>query len=108
MISTQYRLRLESICNKIIKGESVELSDMIWAEKLAKANRTAGTMLRQARRKSENPDMTEDSLDGFLNALDIGGIGHESKGVSGFNTVDDIIDFFTEGRDKPEDWRQRD
>jgi hypothetical protein len=108
MISTQYRLRLESICNKIIKGESVELSDMIWAEKLAKANRTAGTMLRQARRKSENPDMTQDSLDGFLNALDIGGIGHESKGVSGFNTVDDIIDFFSEGRDKPEDWRQRD
>ena len=81
---------------------------MIWAEKLAKANRTAGTMLRQARRKSENPDMTQDSLDGFLNALDIGGIGHESKGVSGFNTVDDIIDFFSEGRDKPEDWRQRD
>jgi len=67
---------------------------------------TAGTMLRQARRRAENPDMTEDSLDGFLNALDIGGIGHERKGISGFDTVDDIVDFFTE--DKPDDWRQRD
>jgi hypothetical protein len=106
MLSTQYRLKLEGICNKIVSGESVELSEMIWAEKLAAANRTAGTMLRQARRKAENPDMTEDSMDGFLNALDIGGIGHERKGISGFGSVDDIIDFFTE--EKPDDWRQRD
>jgi hypothetical protein len=106
MLSTQYRLRLEAICEKIVQREEVTLEDMIWAEKLAKANRTAGTMLRQARRKAENPEMSEDSLDGFLNALDIGGIGHESKGIKGFDSVDDIVDFFTE--DKPEDWRQRD
>jgi len=108
MLSTQYRLRLEGICNKIVKGDTVELSDMIWAEKLAKANRSAATILRQARRKAENPDMTEDSLDGFLNALDIGGLGNERFGISRFNSVDDIVDFFSEGDDKPEDWRQRD
>jgi hypothetical protein len=34
MLSTQYRLRLEGICDKIVKGESVELNEMIWAEKL--------------------------------------------------------------------------
>lgn len=106
MLSTNYRLRLEGICNDIIHGNEVSLQDIIWAEKLAKANRTAGTMLRQARRRAENPEMTEDSLDGFLNALDIGGLGHERKGIGGFNTVDDIVDFFTD--DKPEDWRQRD
>lgn len=106
MLSTAYRLRLEEICEKIINGRSVELNDMIWAEKLAKANRTAATMLRQARRKAANPEMEEDSLDGFLNALDIGGIGHEGKGISGFNSVDDIVDFFSE--DRPDDWRQRD
>lgn len=106
MLSTQYRLRLEAICNRIVNGETVELSDMIWAEKLAKANRTAGTMLRQARRRAENPDMTEDSLDGFLNALDIGGTGNERFGIRRFDSVDDIVDFFSE--DKPEDWRQRD
>lgn len=106
MLSTAYRLKLESICNKIIAGESVELSEMIWAEKLAAANRSANTILRQARRKAENPEMTEESLDGFLNALDIGGLGNERFGISGFDSVDDIVDFFKE--DKPEDWRQRD
>ena len=39
MLSTQYRLRLEEICRKIILEEAVGLEDMIWAEKLAKANR---------------------------------------------------------------------
>jgi hypothetical protein len=106
MLSTQYRLRLEAICEKIVKGESVELSDMIWAEKLANANRSAATILRQARRKASNPDMQEGDLDDFLNQLDIGGIGHESKGVSGFNTVDEIVDWFKQ--DKPDDWRQHD
>ncbi len=106
MLSTQYRLRLESICEKIVNGEQVDLSEMIWAEKLATANRSAATILRQARRRAANPDMPEGGLDDFLNQLDIGGIGHEAKGVRRFDSVDDIIDFFTE--DKPDDWRQRD
>lgn len=108
MLSTQYRLRLEAICEKIAKQEEVSLDDMIWSEKLAKANRTAGTMLRQARRKSENPDMVEGDLDDFLNQLDIGGTGHERFGLRRFESVDDIVDFFSEDKDKPEDWRQRD
>ena len=29
MLSTQYRLRLEAICERIATGESVELSEMI-------------------------------------------------------------------------------
>jgi len=106
MLSTQYRLRLEFICNRIANHEEVKLEDMIWAEKLAKANRSAATILRQARRKAENPDMIEGDMDDFLNQLDIGGLGHESKGISRFNTVDDIINFFSE--EKPDDWRQRD
>jgi len=108
MLSTQYRLRLEEICRKIILHEAVGLEDMIWAEKLAKANRTAGTMLRQARRKAENPDMQDGDMDDFLNQLDIGGLGNERFGVRRFETVDDIVDFFSDGRDKPDDWRQRD
>lgn len=108
MLSTQYRLRLEEICRKIILHESVGLEDMIWAEKLAKANRSAGTMLRQARRKAENPEMQDGDMDDFLNQLDIGGLGNERFGVRRFDSVDDIVDFFSEGRDKPDDWRQRD
>lgn len=106
MLSTQYRLRLESICNKIVLRESVGLEDMIWAEKLAKANRTAGTMLRQARRRAENPDMQDGDLDDFMNQLDLGGFGNERFGKRGFDNIDDMIDWWTE--DKPDDWRQRD
>jgi hypothetical protein len=93
MLSTQYRLRVEAICEKIVKGESVELSEMIWVEKLSAANRSAATLLRQARRKAANPEMTEDSLDGFLNALDLGHpdpTEHRNR----FDGADDIADFF--------------
>ena len=106
MLSTQYRLRLEAICEKIVLHEEVSLEDMIWAEKLAKANRTAGTMLRQARRKAENPDMVEGDLDDFMNQLDLGGLGHERFGKRCFESVDDMLDWWIE--DKPDDWRQRD
>ena len=105
MLSTQYRLRLEAICEKIVLHEEVSLEDMIWVEKLAKANRSAATILRQARRRASNPEMTEDSLDGFMNALDLGD-PDPSNHRTRFNSPDDIIDFFT--GDKPEDWRQRD
>ena len=106
MLSTDYRLRMEFICKCIIEGAYVELSDMIWAEKLARVNRSAGTMLRQARRRAQNPGMKEGDMDDFLNALDIGGIGDEAKGISGFSSVDDIVEWFKQ--DKPDDWRQRD
>ena len=107
MLSTQYRLKLEGICNKIVLGEPVELSEMIWAEKLAKANRSAATMLRQARRKAENPDMVEGDMDDFLNQLDIGGMGHERFGKRGFDSVDELADWFKRDEDE-EDWRRRD
>jgi hypothetical protein len=105
MLSTQYRLRLEAICEKIVLHEEVSLEDMIWAEKLAKANRSAGTMLRQARRKAENPDM--DAMDDFLNQLDIGGTGHERFGRRGFDNPDELHDWFRRDDDET-DWRTRD
>ena len=54
MLSTQYRLRLEYICNRISKGHEVQLEDMMWATKLAKANQSAGEMMRKARRSTIN------------------------------------------------------
>lgn len=105
MLSTQYRLRLEAICEKIAKHEEVSLEDMIWSEKLAKANRSAATILRQARRRAANPDMKEGSLDHFMNALDLGD-PDPSNHRTGFNGADDIIDFFS--RDNENDWRNRD
>jgi len=107
MLSTQYRLRLEAICEKIVLHEEVSLEDMIWAEKLAKANRSAGTMLRQARRRAENPDMVEGDLDDFMNQLDIGGLGHERFGRRGFDNPDELLDWFKRDEDET-DWRTRD
>ena len=107
MLSTQYRLRLEFICNRIANHEEVKLEDMIWCEKLAKANRSAATILRQARRRAENPDMVEGDLDDFMNQLDIGGLGHERFGRRGFDSPDDLHDWFKRDEDET-DWRQRD
>ena len=105
MLSTQYRLRLEFICERIVKGEEVKLEDMIWAEKLAKANRSAATILRQARRRANNPDMVEGSLDDFMNAMDLGD-PDPSNHKTRFDGADDIVDWFSQ--DKSDDWRQRD
>jgi hypothetical protein len=105
MLSTEYRLRLEFICNKIIKKEEVQLTDMIWAEKLAKANRSAGELMRRARRLSSNPEMETNSLDGFMNALDLGD-PDPTNHRTGFKSADDIVEWFSQ--EKTDDWRQRD
>lgn len=105
MLSTQYRLRLEFICARIVNKEEVQLTDMIWAEKLAKANRSAASMLRQARRKAANPEMKEGSLDEFMNIMDLGD-PDPSNHRTGFDGADEIVDWFKQ--DKPDDWRQRD
>ena len=109
MLSTQYRLRLEGICLKIVNGEAVELGDMIWCEKLAKSNQSAASILRKARRKASNPDMTEDNLDGFLNALDLGDPDIQNH-RTGFNSVDEIVDWFKRDdlTNENDTWRRRD
>jgi hypothetical protein len=111
MLSTNYRIRLENVCHKIVNGEAVELSEMIWCEKLAAHNASAATILRRARRKAANPDMTEDNLDGFLNALDLGPVDPNDKGIRRFNSPDEIADWFRRDdtdEDSNNTWRRRD
>ena len=105
MLSTEYRLRLEYICGRMAKNEEVLLKDMIWAEKLAKANRSAGEMMRKARRIANNPDMQEGSLDSFMNAMDLGDPDPQNH-RTGFQSAEEIAEWFT--REKTDDWRQRD
>jgi hypothetical protein len=105
MLSTQYRLRLEAICEKIILNEEVSLDDMIWANKLAKSNQSAASILRKARRQSRNPDMKQGDFDDFLNQMDLGD-PDPSNHSSGFSSADDIADWFS--HEKTDDWRQRD
>lgn len=105
MLSTEYRLRLEFIASRIEKGEPVELAEMIWADKLAKSNRSAGEILRKARRKAAAGDTPEGGLDDFLNQMDLGD-PDPSNHITGSNSIDEIVEWFKQ--DKPEDWRQRD
>ena len=104
MLSTQYRLRLEFICKCIANGEEVKLDDMIWAEKLSKANTTAREMLKKARRQSSQ-DIQEGTIDDFMNRMGLGD-PDPSNYKTGFSGADEIIDWFRQ--DKPDDWRQRD
>lgn len=105
MLSTQYRLRLEFICKCIINQEEVQLEDIIWAEKLAKANTTAREWLNKARRRAANPNMVDGGLDDFMNRMGLGD-PDPSNHKSGFSSADEIVDWFKQ--DKPDDWRKRD
>ena len=96
MLSTQYRLRLEKVCKLIAQGKEVDLTEMIWAQKLAQNHTTAATWMRQARQRAANPDIRDGSTDDFLNKM---GLGEPDPS-------DDIGDWFN--RKKPDDWRQRD
>ena len=104
MLSTQYRLRLESICRCIANKEPVPLEDMIWAEKLAKAHTLARDWLQKARRQASQ-DIEEGSTEDFLNKMGLGD-PDPSNHRTGFDSADEIVDWFKQ--DKPDDWRQRD
>ena len=99
MLSTQYRLRMEKICKDIASGAEVSIEDIIWAQKLAKANTSARGMLNTARRMSTNPD------ESFLNHLNIGD-PDSSNHRRGFFKPEDVVDWFHQERS--DDWRQRD
>tara|TARA_B100000902_G_C27234033_1_gene876398 strand:+ start:368 stop:682 length:315 start_codon:yes stop_codon:yes gene_type:complete len=104
MLSTAYRLRLEFICKCIANKQEVKLDDMVWAQKLAKANTTANEMLKKARRQAAQ-DIQEGSMDDFMNRMGLGD-PDPSNYRTGFDSADDIKDWFQQ--DKPDDWRQRD
>jgi len=104
MLSTQYRLKLEFICKRIANGEEVKLEDIVWAQKLAKANTSAREMLKKARRQSAG-DIQEGSIDDFCNRMGLGD-PDPSNYKMGFDTADEIADWFKQ--DRSDDWRQRD
>tara|TARA_B100000214_G_scaffold302430_1_gene233023 strand:- start:725 stop:1024 length:300 start_codon:yes stop_codon:yes gene_type:complete len=99
MLSPQYRLRLEAICRDIAARTEVSLDDMIWANKLAKANTSARGMMNTARRMATNPEDT------FLNELNIGD-PDSTRHLRGFCDPQDVVDWFH--NERSDDWRQRD
>ena len=104
MLSTQYRLRLEAICEKISLCQDVSLPDMIWVEKLAKSHTTARDWLQKARRQSSQ-NIEEGTMDDFMNRMGLGD-PDPSNYKTGFGSADEIVDWFNQ--EKRDDWRQRD
>ena len=105
MLSTKYRLRLEFICSRIINGEDVQLDEMIWANKLAKSNRSAYEMLNKARRIAANPNVEKGGLDDFMIQMGLGD-PDPSNHSKGFQNTDEMVEWFHQER--TDDWTQRD
>jgi hypothetical protein len=108
MLSTAYRLRLEEIAGRIARHEEVGLDDIMWAQKLSAHNSHAAKILRQARRAASTPTMQEGDMDDFLNQLDLGS-PDPTRHKTGFDSVDEIVDWFRRDEDEnSEDRRRRD
>ena len=93
MLSHQYRIRIESIANRIENKQEVSLEDMIWCEKLCKSNRSAAEIIRKARRIAIQGKGEPGSLDEFLQIMNLGDpdpSNHRTK----FEGADDIANFF--------------
>lgn len=72
MLSTDVRLKVEFICQRIAEGHEVQLSDMQWIQKWANRNHSVEAMLRKARRAAISGEQPADSLDGFMQSMDLG------------------------------------
>lgn len=72
MLSTETRLRLEFIAERISNHAEVSLEDMTWATKWAAHNRHAATILRKARREAYQGKAAPGSMDELLQGLDLG------------------------------------
>lgn len=104
MLSTKTRLMLQEIANKIETHQTVSLEEMILVEKWAKTNRSAAEIIRKARRISIQGKGEPDSMDGFLQAMDLGNPDPTTH-RTGEMSADDLADFF---RNDNDDWLKRD
>ena len=71
MLSTSMRQRVEFICSRIALGASVELTDITWLQKLALRNPSVASKLKKARDIAINGEASQESLDGFCQAMEL-------------------------------------
>lgn len=101
MLSTDTRLRLEAIAERIKNKQEVSLEEMTFIQKWADHNRAAARILNQARRESIQGKPEAGSLDEFLNDLDLGD-PDPSNHLIGPQDPIDLARWFT----KPDNWFQ--
>lgn len=81
MLSTEMRQRVEFICSRIAQGASVELSDITWLQKLASRNPSVNSKLKKARDIAMNGEASQESLDGFMQAMELSDIEDSLSGA---------------------------
>jgi hypothetical protein len=101
MLSTDVRLRLEFIADRIANHSEVSLEDMAYVQKWANNNRHAAEILRRARRTAIQGKPEAGSLDELMNALDLGD-PDPSNHLNGPQDIDTLVDWF---RRRPDEGR---
>lgn len=103
MLSTDTRLRLENIANRIANHEEVTFEEMQFIQKWADHNRAAARILNQARRESIQGKPDPGSMDEFLNDLDLGDPDPRNHLIGPQDPID-LARWFT----KPDNWFNQD
>ncbi len=91
MLSTSTRLRLQSILERVSKGETVSLDERVYLHKFADRDQTVSSWLTRARRIQQKVG-TNDRIDDLLNDLDL---GSSDPGSSYKPDQDDLGDWFS-------------
>ena len=93
MLSTETRLRLEFIADRIANHAEVSLEDMTLIQKWANNNRHAAEILRRARRTAIQGKPEPGSLDELMHGLDIGD-PDPTNHLQGPQDIDTLVDWF--------------
>lgn len=101
MLSTDVRLRLEFIAERIANHGEVSLADMTFIQKWADHNQSAASILRKARRTAIQGKSESGSLDEFMNAMDLGD-PDPSNHLIGPQNPEDLYNWF---RRRPDEGR---
>lgn len=107
MLNPDTRKRIQNLCRQIELGESVSLTDAIYLEKWASANRSVRDWLNKARAIAINGTPAAGSMDEFLQDLGVGD-PDPTRHLDCNSTIDDLADFFRSSNDGDERRLRRD
>ena len=93
MLSTEIRLKLQDIADRIAKGQEVSLSERILIQKWADHNQSVYELLRKSKREAFQKGSEVSSMDQFLHDLNIGDPDPGSD-RGGFQDPGDLGDYF--------------
>lgn len=93
MLSSDKRVELQDIANRIAKKEEVSFSERVLIHKWANHHRSIYEMLRRAKREAFYGGKEMSSMDQFIHDLNIGD-PDPSAHKGGFDDPEDLGDFF--------------